>query len=517
MPARPLLLLLLLPFLSASGRQITNASDHHGGEAFGKIRAVNLGGWLVIEKWIKPSLFDGIPNKDLLDGTQIQLRSLKLGLFVSADGGGGQKISVNRPSASEWETFKLWRVTSTRFQLRVSNNDFVSASDEGAVEASKSSPDMWETFEIIRDPSSSKRVHLRAHSGMYLQAKDPSQLTADYKGTPGWDNNPAVFEMFVNTLLGGEFQLANGYGLAAAPAIFEQHRNGLVTANDFKFLASNGINAVRIPVGWWIAYDPKPPFPFVGGSLQALDNAFQWAGMNNMKVIIDLHGAPGSQNPWEHSGTRDGVSIWSQPKYISQTIQVIDFLASRYSKNPALLGIELLNEPRSDDVSFETLKQYYTLGYQTVRKHTSTAYVIMCQRIGADPNELANLLTKENGYSNVALDIHLYNLFYVTFYGKSVQWNIDYVYNERKQQLDSLRVTGGPAIFVGEWTNELNVTGASSSDYTAYATAQLEVFGAGASLGWSFWCLKNDNLHWDFERSVKMGYLRRKGSRGGWP
>ena len=31
-----------------------------------KIKAVNLGGWLVTEGWIKPSLFDGIPNKDLL-------------------------------------------------------------------------------------------------------------------------------------------------------------------------------------------------------------------------------------------------------------------------------------------------------------------------------------------------------------------------------------------------------------------------------------------------------------------
>lgn len=31
-----------------------------------KVRAVSLGGWLVIEKWIKPSLFDGIPDSDLL-------------------------------------------------------------------------------------------------------------------------------------------------------------------------------------------------------------------------------------------------------------------------------------------------------------------------------------------------------------------------------------------------------------------------------------------------------------------
>ena len=31
-----------------------------------KVRGVNLGGWLVVEGWIKPSLFDGIPNGDML-------------------------------------------------------------------------------------------------------------------------------------------------------------------------------------------------------------------------------------------------------------------------------------------------------------------------------------------------------------------------------------------------------------------------------------------------------------------
>jgi len=34
---------------------------------------------------------------------------------------------------------------------------------------------------------------------------------------------------------------------------------------------------VRIPVGWWIAFDPDPPSPYIGGTLEALDNAFLWA------------------------------------------------------------------------------------------------------------------------------------------------------------------------------------------------------------------------------------------------
>lgn len=48
-----------------------------------------------------------------------------------------------------------------------------------------------------------------------------------------------------------------------------------------------------------------------------------------MKVIIDLHAVQGSQNGWEHSGTRDGYLEWGD-SYISDTVRVIDFLAKRF-------------------------------------------------------------------------------------------------------------------------------------------------------------------------------------------
>lgn len=57
----------------------------------------------------------------------------------------------------------------------------------------------------------------------------------------------------------------------------QRHRNSFISVEDFNFLYRHGINAVRIPVGWWIAYDPDPPAPFIGGTLEALDNAFSWA------------------------------------------------------------------------------------------------------------------------------------------------------------------------------------------------------------------------------------------------
>ncbi|KAL2955203.1 hypothetical protein AAZX31_18G014100 [Glycine max] len=54
-----------------------------------KARDVNLGGWLVIEGWIKPSLFGGTANGDMLHGTsQVQFKSGTLQKYVSAENGG---------------------------------------------------------------------------------------------------------------------------------------------------------------------------------------------------------------------------------------------------------------------------------------------------------------------------------------------------------------------------------------------------------------------------------------------
>ena len=51
-----------------------------GGGDGERLAAVNLGGWLVIEKWIKPSIWEGIPNDDLL---VIYFRTLYFYYFTS--------------------------------------------------------------------------------------------------------------------------------------------------------------------------------------------------------------------------------------------------------------------------------------------------------------------------------------------------------------------------------------------------------------------------------------------------
>ncbi|KAH1113720.1 hypothetical protein J1N35_007098 [Gossypium stocksii] len=475
----------------------------HGGS---KVRGVNLGGWLVIEGWIKPSLFDGIPNGDMLDGTQVQFKSVTLQKYVSAENGGGMDISVDRDDASSWETFTLWRVSELEFQFRTTQGQFLTCYGNGcSVSATAKSASSTETFQIERNNNG--KVHIKIKSGTYLQATMDNQLTADYPGTPGWDDNAATFEMtIVANNLHGDYQLANGYGHNKAKQVLEKHRNTFLNVGDFEFLYRHGINTVRIPVGWWIAYDPDPPAPFIGGTLEALDNAFSWAEDYSIKCIIDLHAAPGSQNGMEHSASRDGTTGWpTSSDYISQTLHVIDFLASRYAKHPAFLGIELLNEPSAAEVPLDTLVSYYKQGYEVVRKYSPSAYVIICQRIGsADPLELYQA---DIGSHNLVVDLHYYNLFDTFFVNLSAIDNIQFIYKSREAQLQALNGANGPLVFIGEWVNEWNVTSGSQSEYQDFGRAQLEVYNA-ASFGWAYWTLKNDRKHWDFEWNIRNNYLQ---------
>ncbi|XP_042397655.1 uncharacterized protein LOC121988352 [Zingiber officinale] len=163
------------------------------------------------------------------------------------------------------------------------------------VSAAANSPSENEPFYIEKNNT---RIHIRLSNGNYIKVTEDRTLMANYQGEPGWDNNEATFEMTIVHQLLGDFQLANGYGHDKAEEILIVSDLLLDISYAWMLLITwvnlLPVTCVRIPVGWWIAYDPDPPAPFIGGSLAALDSAFAWAEIHSLKCIIDLHAAPGS-------------------------------------------------------------------------------------------------------------------------------------------------------------------------------------------------------------------------------
>lgn len=138
------------------------------------------------------------------------------------------------------------------------------------------------------------------------------------------------------------------------------------------------------------------------------------------------------------------------------------FVAYRYASNPSLYAVELINEPLSPGVSLDVLTKYYRAGYDTVRKHSSSAYVVMSNRLGpANPTELFPFAS---GLTGSVIDVHYYNLFSDTFNNLSVQQNIDFVYTNRSAQLNQITTANGPLTFVGMYENVF----VSASSYVTF-------------------------------------------------
>jgi aryl-phospho-beta-D-glucosidase BglC (GH1 family) len=141
--------------------------------------------------------------------------------------------------------------------------------------------------------------------------------------------------------------------------------------------------------------------------------AIKWAAANGITVSIDLHGAPGSQNGMYHSGQSGDINWHKNPESIKLTVKVLGMISERWGKNPAVWGIEMLNEPGSHApggaIDHEILTRFYRDGYAAIREHSPTVHVVINSFVG--PDDWIWSVLPEPQYRNVVLDLHLYAYF----------------------------------------------------------------------------------------------------------
>jgi glucan 1,3-beta-glucosidase len=198
---------------------------------------------------------------------------------------------------------------------------------------------------------------------------------------PRWIT-PSIFES-VDQSLG----IVDEYTLCAndeanAPQILGSHWDNWVSQDDFQRIASVGMNMVRIPIGYW-AFDNSNS-PYVKGAADYLDKAIGWARSTSppLKVIIDLHGAPGSQNGFDNSGKRGPVNFLDGGvggASAQQTIEVLAQISDKYAAlayQDVVVGIELLNEPMGTTLNNGDLRDFFSAGAGKVQAVSDTPVVI---------------------------------------------------------------------------------------------------------------------------------------------
>ena len=102
-----------------------------------------------------------------------------------------------------------------------------------------------------------------------------------------------------------------------------------------------------------------------------MDNFIKKANDKGLYVIIDMHGAPNSQNAQEHSADKqknEYGSFWNDPDSIGKAKEIWWNIADHYKNNPGVAGYDLLNEPKAPNGNVDKdVKHFYKDTLDTIR------------------------------------------------------------------------------------------------------------------------------------------------------
>lgn len=141
-------------------------------------------------------------------------------------------------------------------------------------------------------------------------------------------------------------------------------------------LSYNVVYLIRISDWAFKKYDD----PYTSGAAPYIDKAIGWARQTGLKMLIDLHGAVGSQNGFDNSG-HNGTVGFGTGDSVSRTRGVLQLIANKYAAKQyqdVVVGIELLNEPLISAIAGgdKIVPQYYKDTYGDVRVISDTPVVI---------------------------------------------------------------------------------------------------------------------------------------------
>lgn len=242
-----------------------------------------------------------------------------------------------------------------------------------------------------------------------------------FRGTNvgGWLNlepfiTPSMFNYAASDNVVDEWTLCQRLGSAAVHTM-EQHYATFITKADFQAIKNAGLDHVRIPFGYWAVrtYDGDPFVESV--SWRYLLRAIEWCREFGLRVNLDLHGVPGSQNGWAHSGHQGTINWLNGPNgdqngQLSLDIhnQLSQFFAQpRYKNVVTFYG--LVNEPKMivmDDP--QSVITWNEEAISLVRKNGITQQIVFSDGFLA-LTEWSDMMKGVD--SKLMLDTHQYQIF----------------------------------------------------------------------------------------------------------
>ncbi|KAF7307895.1 Glycoside hydrolase family 5 protein [Mycena kentingensis (nom. inval.)] len=167
----------------------------------------------------------------------------------------------------------------------------------------------------------------------------------------------------------------------------ENHYNTFYTEEDFAQIAGAGLNWVRIPIPFWaistwsdVGQDASGATvgePFLEGACwKYIVRALNWARKYGLRVNLDIHTAPGSQNSYNHSGKLGQVNFLNGPMGIANAQRMLDYIRiiiefvsqDEYKDLVPMVGI--INEALLHTIGKDSLTTFYIEAHKMIRSIT---------------------------------------------------------------------------------------------------------------------------------------------------
>ena len=339
-------------------------------------------------------------------------------------------------------------------------------------------------------------------------------------------------ELFDGTPAEDESHLVAELDDVARQERFKVHRDSWITGRDFAYLAGRGVDFVRLPVPYFVFGDFDP---YVG-CIDYVDKAFRWGERYKVKILVDLHTVPDSQNGFDNGGICGVCKFHKRRENVEVALDVLRQLAARYRDNQSLWGIEVLNEPvspelweqldvpnrypavdkayaeGSEGVPTQFLKEYYKETYETIRAEADDIRIVFHDGFREEWFEFFT----EPDFENFVVDTHRYVMAHTAFAGdRDLDDYVAFVENHFGGAVREM--SQHFPVMVGEWNLDTKskraeaLVGEERLDY--YRTLTAAHFDAWEpAVAWSYWSYKlqvdaPEFDVWDLLKTIELDYF----------
>lgn len=115
---------------------------------------------------------------------------------------------------------------------------------------------------------------------------------------------------------------------------------------DAAYLASLGLNVVRLPINYRHFESDDAPFEIKEEGFRHLDRVIEICARHGLYTIIDLHAVQGYQNQdWHCDNPTHKTFLWTHRLFVDRAAHLWKAIAARYRGNHWVAGYNLINEP----------------------------------------------------------------------------------------------------------------------------------------------------------------------------